>query len=105
VLHKKKLFWAAFAILVLVFGVIQFVPSPAPLIPAQLPAAQREAHRLLNFQDIAYFRDLSGYQTGEGKQVKWRVPYRAGILSGSSDDDNKGLTGEDMARPENNPPE
>jgi protein-tyrosine phosphatase len=91
VLNKKKLFWSAFTVLILVFGVIQFVPSPPLVIPAQLPLAQREAHRLLNFQGIANFRDLGGYRTGDGKQVKWGSLYRAGTFTNSSDTDLRNL--------------
>jgi protein-tyrosine phosphatase len=91
VLNKKKLFWSAFTVLILVFGVIQFVPSPPLVIPAQLPVAQREAHRLLNFQGIANFRDLGGYRTGDGKQVKWGSLYRAGTFTNSSDTDLRNL--------------
>jgi protein-tyrosine phosphatase len=90
-LHKKKLIWSAFTVLVVIFGVIQFVPSPPLVIPAQLPVAQREAHRLLNFQGIANFRDLGGYRTGDGKQVKWGTLYRAGTFTGSSDTDLRNL--------------
>ena len=90
-MNKKKLFWSAFTVLVIIFGVIQFVPSPPLVIPAQLPEAQREAHRLLNFQGIANFRDMGGYRTGDGKQVKWGTLYRAGAFTGSSDTDLRGL--------------
>lgn len=90
-MNKKKLFWSAFTVLVVIFGVIQFIPSPALVIPAQLPVAQREAHRLLNFQGIANFRDLGGYRAGDGKQVKWGTLYRAGTFTDSSDTDLRNL--------------
>ena len=83
-MNRKKLFWLAFVVLTLVFGVIQFVPSPPLVIPAQLDEAQREEHRLLNFQGIANFRDLGGYRTANGEQVKWGVLYRAGTFTHSS---------------------
>lgn len=90
-MNKKKLFWSAFTALVLIFGVIQFVPSPPLVIPSQLPTDQREAHRLLNFEGIANFRDLGGYPSDSGKQVKWGTLYRAGTLAHSSDADLRNL--------------
>ena len=90
-MNKKKLFWSAFTVLVLIFGVIQFVPSPPLVIPSQLPTDQREAHRLLNFEGIANFRDLGGYPSDSGKQVKWGTLYRAGTLAHSSDADLRNL--------------
>jgi protein-tyrosine phosphatase len=90
-LNKKKLFWSAFTVLVLIFGVIQFVPSPPLVMPSQLPTDQREAHRLLNFEGIANFRDLGGYPSDSGKQVKWGTLYRAGTLAHSSDTDLRNL--------------
>jgi protein-tyrosine phosphatase len=86
-LNKKKLFWFAFALMMLVFGVIQFVPSPPLVIPSQLPVGERQAHRLLNFEGIANFRDLGGYPSDTGKQVKWGTLYRAGTFAHSSDND------------------
>jgi protein-tyrosine phosphatase len=90
-LNKKKLFWFAFALVALVFGVIQFVPSPPLVIPSQLPAGERQAHRLLNFEGIANFRDLGGYPSDTGKQVKWGALYRAGTFAHSSDNDLRNL--------------
>jgi len=90
-LNRKKLFWSAFTLLVLIFGVIQFVPSPPLVIPSQLPTDQRQAHRLLNFEGIANFRDLGGYPSDSGKQVKWGTLYRAGTLAHSSDTDLRNL--------------
>ena len=69
-LSKKNLFWTAFGVLAFAMAVVQFVPAPALLVPATLPAEQREAHRLLNFEGIANFRDLGGYATADGKQVR-----------------------------------
>lgn len=90
-MNKKKMFWSAFTVLALVFGIVQFIPSPPLAIPAQLPVAQRDAHRLLNFQGIANFRDLGGYQTGAGKRVKWGALYRAGTFANASDADLRNL--------------
>jgi len=90
-LNKKKLFWSAFAVLALVFGVIQFVPSPPLVIPSQLPVAERAAHRLLNFEGIANFRDLGGYPADDGKRVRWGTLYRSGTFTHSSDADLRSL--------------
>lgn len=86
-MNKKKLFWIAFVVLILVFGIIQFVPSPALVVPATLPLEQREAHRLLNFEGIPNFRDLGGYSTTDGRQLKWGRLYRAGSLTNASTED------------------
>jgi protein-tyrosine phosphatase len=67
------------------------VPAPALVIPAQLPAEQRAAHRLLNFEGIPNFRDLGGYPAEDGREVKWGVLYRAATLAESSNGDLQGL--------------
>jgi len=90
-LIKKKLLWSLLAAALLAVAAIQFVPAPALLIPATLPAQQREAHRLLNFEGISNFRDLGGYPTTDGRQVKWGVLYRAATLAESSRADLVGL--------------
>jgi protein-tyrosine phosphatase len=90
-LSKKKVFWSAFAVLLAIFAIIQFVPSAPLLIPAQLPPEQRAAHRLLNFEGIANFRDLGGYANEQGQQVKWGVLYRSGTFAHSSKADLQGL--------------
>jgi protein-tyrosine phosphatase len=90
-LTRKKLFWTAFTVLALGFAALQFVPSPPLLIPAELPLAQRENHRLLKFEGIANFRDLGGYVTSEGQQVKWGTLYRAGTFADATTTDLDGL--------------
>ena len=90
-LSKKKLFWSFIAVAAFAIAVIQFVPAPALVIPAQLPAEQRTAHRLLNFEGIPNFRDLGGYPTADGREVKWGVLYRAATLAESSNADLEGL--------------
>ncbi len=86
-MNRKTIFWSAFTALALVFAVIQFVPSPPVVIPAALPAAERDAHRLLNFDGIHNFRDLGGYRSGDGRSVRWGRLYRSGTLHGASDAD------------------
>jgi protein-tyrosine phosphatase len=90
-LSKKKLFWSFIAVAMLAIAAIQFVPAPTLVIPAELPAEQRAAHRLLNFEGIPNFRDLGGYPTEDGRQVKWGVLYRAGTFAESSRADLQGL--------------
>jgi protein-tyrosine phosphatase len=90
-LHKKTLFWSFVTVAIVAIGAIQFIPAPALVVPAEIPADQRDAHRLLNFEGIANFRDLGGYPTDDGRQVKWGVLYRAGTLAESSNADLQSL--------------
>lgn len=90
-MSKKNLLWTAFGVLVLAMAVVQFIPAPALLVPAALPAEQREAHRLLNFEGIANFRDLGGYATADGKQVRWGKLYRSGTFAQASRADLQNL--------------
>lgn len=91
-LNRKTLFWSAFALLTLIMGVIQFIPSAPVLVPSQLPPEERTAHRLLNFEGIANFRDLGGYETEDGRHTRWGVMYRSGNFSTASRSDNAVLT-------------
>ncbi|MCB1686944.1 MAG: tyrosine-protein phosphatase [Halioglobus sp.] len=86
-MSRKKLFGSFVAVAILAIATIQFIPAPALVIPAELPADQRDAHRLLNFEGIPNFRDLGGYPTADGREVKWGVLYRAGTFAGSSRSD------------------
>lgn len=90
-MNKKKLVGSIIALAVLAAVAIGFAPAPEVVVPAQLPAAQRESHRLLNFEDIANFRDLGGYPAADGRQVKWGVLYRTATLAHSSDADLRSL--------------
>lgn len=91
-MNRKTLFWSIFATLALATTLIQFVPSTPVVIPAQLPAAQRDDHRLLNFEGIANFRDLGGYQTTDGQQLKWGVLYRSATFAEASRADQQVLS-------------
>lgn len=91
--RSKKRFTAwLIGSLLLIVGIIQFIPSPPVIVPAQLAAAERDAHRLLNFEGIANFRDLGGYPTTDGRRVKWGVLYRTGTLAHASRSDLDALT-------------
>lgn len=85
--------WSAFATLAVIMGVVQFIPSAPVIIPSQLPPDERSAHRLLNFEGIANFRDLGGYETEDGKRTRWGVLYRSGNFSTASRSDNVVLGG------------
>jgi protein-tyrosine phosphatase len=90
-LNKKTLSWSALAVAALAIAAIQFIPAPPLAVPAALPAEQREAHRLLNFEGIDNFRDLGGYPTADGRQVKWGALYRTATLAHSSNADLQGI--------------
>lgn len=91
-MSKKTLLWSGFAAVLLAFAALQFVPSAPLVIPAELPAPQREAHRLLNFEGIHNFRDLGGYPAADGRAVRWGVLYRAGTLAHASQADLEALS-------------
>lgn len=78
--NKKRLFWITFGAALLIFAAIQFVPAPPVVVPAELPPGDRVAHRLLNFEGIANFRDLGGYPAADGRRVRWGALYRSGTL-------------------------
>ncbi len=90
-LNKKAVYWTLFGVFVLAMASVQFIPSPPLQIPVEMPAAQRDAHRLINFEGIDNFRDLGGYPAAGGKTVKWGTLYRSGSLSEASRADQQGL--------------
>lgn len=58
------------------------------VIPAELnDASERESHRKLSFDGADNFRDLGGYQTADGRTVKWGLVYRSDALSDLSQQD------------------
>jgi len=64
-----------------------FAPPEPVVIPAQLPVEQRAAARTLSFSGIHNFRDLGGYRTSDGRQVRWGKLYRSGALHDAKDRD------------------
>lgn len=88
----KKTLWTLFAIALIVVGTIQFIPSPPVVAPVTVEPAQRESHRLLAFEGISNFRDLGGYRTTDGRQVRWGVLYRSGTLAHASRSDLAALS-------------
>ena len=81
---KIKLLLSALGTALVVAAVMQIIPAPPVLVPAQLPEAEREKHRLLNFAGIDNFRDLGGYATQGGQRVKWGLLYRSGTWHGAT---------------------
>ena len=96
-MNSKKVLGVTITAAALLIAVIQFIPAPALQIPAQLPAEQRDAHRLLNFEGISNFRDLGGYQTADGRRVKWGQLYRAGSFAEASRSDLDNLAALNLA--------
>lgn len=90
-MNKKGIFAALFGAALVALAVIQFIPGPPLVIPAELPAADRAGHRHLDFEGIDNFRDLGGYPTESGATVKWGVLYRSGMLANASRADLAGL--------------
>ena len=91
-MNIKKILRVSFAVAAVAVAVIQFIPAPPLLVPAELPIEQRAAHRLLNFEGISNFRDLGGYKTQDAKKVKWGKLYRSGTFAEASRADLSGLT-------------
>ena len=89
---SKKIIFSLVAAGLLAIFAAQFLPAAPLLIPAELPEVQRAQHRLLNFESLANFRDLGGYATEDGRQVKWGILYRSGTLAHGTDADIKGLS-------------
>ena len=54
---------------------------PTRVVPAEMPAAERAAHRKLPLRGAENFRDLGGYRTEDGRQLRWGLIYRADDLS------------------------
>ncbi len=79
-----------FALLLLALATSCGPANPPPEdrpIPSELPASEREAHRLLPFDGAHNFRDLGGYKAADGRSVKWGKLYRTDKLADLSDAD------------------
>jgi protein-tyrosine phosphatase len=63
------------------------LPPDPRILAHELPAAQREAARRVSLEGAHNFRDLGGYETVDGKRVKWGVLYRSDALGDLTDDD------------------
>jgi protein-tyrosine phosphatase len=84
VVNKQGIFKWVLPMLLVAFGVIQFIPTTPVIIPADLPIEQREAHRVLKFESVVNFRDLGGYRTTDNHSVKWGKLYRSGTFANTS---------------------
>ena len=62
-------------------------PASKRQIPALLPEGEREEHRKLAMDGAQNFRDLGGYETADGRRVKWGLVYRSDSLADLSDED------------------
>ncbi len=90
-MNKQRFLWAGFAVVVAAMALVQFIPSEPVILPASLPQQQREAHRIVNFEGVDNFRDLGGYQSADGRRVKWGVLYRSGTFAETSRADSQVL--------------
>jgi len=51
------------------------------------------AERLLPLEGGKNFRDLGGYETADGRRVRWGRLYRSGVMTGLTDNDYRYLSG------------
>jgi Protein tyrosine/serine phosphatase len=61
------------------------------IYPMDLPAAEREAYRHIDFRGTCNFRDLGGYHNAEGRAVAWGRLYRSDALHKLTGGDLKSL--------------
>lgn len=68
--------------------------SPRPYFLLSTPdgGQVRVAERLLPLQGGRNFRDLGGYRTADGRQVRWGRIYRSGVMSGLTEADMRYLS-------------
>ncbi len=62
------------------------LPHPTAAI-AQRPASATQHQRVLPLEGGQNFRDLGGYRTNDGRQVKWGLLYRSGAMNNLTDRD------------------
>jgi protein-tyrosine phosphatase len=62
-------------------------PPEQRVVPAELPAEARAAHRRLPLDGAHNFRDLGGYRTADGRSLRWGRLYRSDALAELSDAD------------------
>ncbi len=62
-------------------------PRPYYLLVAKDGRQARVAERLLPLQGGRNFRDLGGYRSADGRQVRWGRIYRSGVMAGLTADD------------------
>jgi protein-tyrosine phosphatase len=57
-----------------------------------LPTAGTDQRRPIALEGGHNFRDLGGYRTGDGRQVKWGLVYRSGSMAGLTPNDHTTLS-------------
>lgn len=62
-------------------------PADQRVMPIDIAGDQRETYRKLAMDGADNFRDLGGYQTSDGKTVKWGMLYRSDSLADLSEQD------------------
>ncbi len=62
-------------------------PRPYFLLEAKDGRRTRIAERLLPLEGGRNFRDLGGYRSADGRQVRWGRIYRSGVMAGLTDGD------------------
>lgn len=62
------------------------VPPATPAVAGQAKSSVQH-QRVLPLEGGQNFRDLGGYRTADGRQVKWGLLYRSGAMSGLTDRD------------------
>ena len=89
-IKRRRCFLLATTIAVLTVLVIACDRAPEPAATTPVPAtAEPERHVALDGQPN--FRDLGGYETADGRTVRWGEVYRSGELPRLSDDDEAKL--------------
>jgi protein-tyrosine phosphatase len=81
---KKSQLSIVLAVLLVLVAACNKEPAPAFGSPAQPPVAPA---RQVALEGQPNFRDLGGYETVDGRRVKWAQIYRSGELPRLSDDD------------------
>lgn len=71
---------------------VQIAPRPYFLVADAAGGQTRVAERLLPLQGGRNFRDLGGYRSADGRQVRWGRIYRSGVMSGLTLEDLKYLS-------------
>jgi protein-tyrosine phosphatase len=56
-----------------------------------VPSAPEQSLRFLKFEGGCNFRDLGGYRTRDGRELKWGRVFRTGVLSYFTPNDNEQL--------------
>lgn len=80
-------------------GAVHAQPPTAAQSGAAVPdtvAAPTAGTRVIVLQGQSNFRDLGGYETADGRHVKWGVIFRSGELSHLTDADYRRLTALDI---------